>query len=207
MRFCLGHAIRMIAIRVDSNSYRSQIASLCQLVSHACMSIAERIKAAMKARSIGYNELDRLMGKTSGNTSGLIGRKSRPRADVAVAMANALGVRLEYLLSGEEPMIDTSKPDMMCGRRAGSRRRSRSVASHVNTRAVPCPSRDIVVAMARAQEYADAGSRGITEGAIAALLAERRDDGDPGVHYWHEQMKKYVEMSRELHSTINGTGK
>ena len=85
--------------------------------------------------------------------------------------------------------------------------RASPVASKSDDRPDSCPSRSIVVAMARAQEDADAGSRGVTEGAIAALLAERREDGDPGLQYWYDQMKKYLEMSRGLHSTIKATDK
>jgi hypothetical protein len=62
----------------------------------------ERVIEAMKAREMGFNELDRAMGKTTaGYTSALLAEEREPRRENLVAMARALGVRLEWLMSGE----------------------------------------------------------------------------------------------------------
>ena len=78
------------------------------------------------------------------------------------------------------------------------RRRNRAtvtVDAHVDS----CPSRGVVVAMARAE--------GVTEGAIAALLAERRNGDDPGEDYWVARLKKHIETAKSIQSVINGTDK
>ena len=161
----------------------------------------------MAVRRFGYNELDRALGKTPGYTSTLMKRNARPRSDSVAKLAEVLGVRSEFLLNGDDPMLDPSTPMTSVVDSVAKRRRRTTSTTMTNTPIDNCPSRAIVVAMARALDDADAGSRGITEGAIAALLAERREDGDPGVQYWYEHLKKYIEMSRGLRSTINGTDK
>ena len=93
----------------------------------------------------------------------------------------------------------------------GHKTTSTSHASHASPqsddRPDSCPSRGIVVAMVRAQGYAEAGSRGIAEGAIAALLAERRNGDDPGEDYWVARLKKHIETAKSIQSVLSGTDK
>src|ERR1041385_9258516 len=52
-------------------------------------------------RGAGLNELDRLMGKAEGTTSGMLTRTSSPRLDTAILLARHLHVRLEWLATGD----------------------------------------------------------------------------------------------------------
>ena len=98
-------------------------------------------------------------------------------------------------------------PSRSTSRKASNATGVGSVASKSDDRPDSCPSRDRVVAMARALEEADDDSRGITEGAIAALLAERLNGDDPGEDYWYDRLEMLIERARRLQSKIRGVDK
>lgn len=71
---------------------------------HDPMSLASRVKEARQLRGIGMNELDRLVGQSSGYTTRLeSGSKKMPSAEVMNRLASALRVHLSWLLTGQEP--------------------------------------------------------------------------------------------------------
>lgn len=158
-------------------------------------SFAERIKAAMTERGIGVNQLDRAIGASQGYTCNLLRRDSKPRADFVVKIASALGVRIEYLLNGEGPMMDPSTTPVTASARQSRHPRFRSSASDATACIDPYPSREIVVALGRAQ--------GVPDSAIAALQTERRDGDDPGEDYWLERLAKHVASAKRLAELIN----
>jgi hypothetical protein len=67
-------------------------------------SVADRIKKALELRGMGQNSLDRALGKKQGYTSMLLGRDSEPLLSGGSDIAKILGVRLEWLATGEGPM-------------------------------------------------------------------------------------------------------
>ena len=148
---------------------------------------------------MGLNELDRALGSSQGYTCNLLRRNSRPRADFVGKLATALGVRLEYLLNGEEPMDAPAAPNSVVVCPTATRKRVRGAPTIRQSAVVdPCPSRTIVVALARAQ--------GVPEAAIAALLAERCDDEDPGEEYWYTRLAYHIEKARYVQKLISGDG-
>lgn len=73
----------------------------------AAKELGRRVQRAREALGVGTNELDRRIGVSgsSGYTSRLeAGLKARPSASIMTKVANELGVRLEWILHGEEPM-------------------------------------------------------------------------------------------------------
>lgn len=66
--------------------------------------VGARVRAARELRGLGYNELDRAIGKQPGYTSRLESSNRAPRADTLERLAAVLRVRIEYLVRGEEPM-------------------------------------------------------------------------------------------------------
>lgn len=67
-------------------------------------SVADRIREALKIRGMGVNGLDRALGKAPGTMSNMLNRGSEPVLSNGAEIAKALGVRLEWLATGEGPM-------------------------------------------------------------------------------------------------------
>jgi len=55
----------------------------------------------MKARGVKQKDIAELTGHSSGRVSDWIDRKIMPKADVAVAVADLLGVSVRYLVTGK----------------------------------------------------------------------------------------------------------
>ncbi len=70
--------------------------------------LGQRLKHAMAVRGIKNNELDRLMGK-KGYVSRLANdQRPNASAETVSRAAQALGVRVEWLMRGEEPMEEST---------------------------------------------------------------------------------------------------
>lgn len=64
--------------------------------------IAERLRKTREAAKIGSSELDKLAGLSIGHVSVIEGRKNQSiDASTAAKLAHALGVSLEWLITGE----------------------------------------------------------------------------------------------------------
>jgi hypothetical protein len=70
------------------------------------MTVAERIREAMKAKGVGTNGLDRALGKKPGYTSTMLSRGSEPILSGAAEIAKVLGISLLWLATGEGSMDD-----------------------------------------------------------------------------------------------------
>ncbi|HEU4410181.1 MAG TPA: helix-turn-helix transcriptional regulator, partial [Polyangiaceae bacterium] len=66
--------------------------------------VGQRVRLARTARGRGVNELDRLIGSKQGYVSRLESSDREPRADTLRKLAQALGVSLEWLATGEGTM-------------------------------------------------------------------------------------------------------
>lgn len=66
--------------------------------------VARRIHQAMRARGLGFNELDRMLGKSEGYSSRLVSEQRTPRADTLRTISEKLNVSVLWLLSAEGPM-------------------------------------------------------------------------------------------------------
>ena len=66
--------------------------------------VGQRVRLARTARGYGVNELDRLLGSKQGYVSRLEGSEREPRADTLRKLAQALGVSVEWLATGEGTM-------------------------------------------------------------------------------------------------------
>jgi transcriptional regulator with XRE-family HTH domain len=66
--------------------------------------VGQRVRLARTARGYGVNELDRLIGVPQGYVSRLEGSDREPRADSLRKLAQALGVGVEWLATGEGEM-------------------------------------------------------------------------------------------------------
>ncbi|WP_394825010.1 helix-turn-helix domain-containing protein [Pendulispora albinea] len=65
------------------------------------MSIGGRVKEALERAGIGYNQLDRAIGQSSGYTTRLVsGEKKRPDPTILARIANELGVSITWLIDG-----------------------------------------------------------------------------------------------------------
>lgn len=70
------------------------------------MKLSDRLKAAMDAAGVNAKQLAEKVGHTEANISyALTGRNKSISAEAAREMANALGVRLMWLLYEEGPML------------------------------------------------------------------------------------------------------
>jgi transcriptional regulator with XRE-family HTH domain len=90
----------------------------------ATETIAERLRRARGIANVGSRELDALAGLAAGHTSMIEGRKrSSIDSDTAVKLARALGVSIDWLVTGEgrEPTAKTM-------RAASARARARKAA-------------------------------------------------------------------------------
>lgn len=63
--------------------------------------VGQRVRVARMARGCGVNELDRLIGSKQGYVSRLESSDREPRADTLRKLAQALGVSVEWLATGE----------------------------------------------------------------------------------------------------------
>lgn len=65
--------------------------------------IADRVRMAREAAGIGSRELDQLAHLTPGHTAMIEGRKGKAGlgAETALKLAKALGVPLDWLITGE----------------------------------------------------------------------------------------------------------
>lgn len=70
--------------------------------------VGQRVRLARTARGRGVNELDRLLGSKQGYVSRLESSDREPRADTLRKLAQALGVSLEWLATGEGTMEGAS---------------------------------------------------------------------------------------------------
>ena len=145
---------------------------------------ADRVKTAMAAKGIGYNGLDRALGKSQGYTSNLIRRGSHPRADTLAKLADVLGVPVAYLVS------DTPTPD--------------------SPLRIPPPARTAVdyddIYPTRAKVVAMAYAEGVPEGAIAALRLERHAEGDLSMDEWIERLRIYIRGARTVRKALEDDG-
>jgi transcriptional regulator with XRE-family HTH domain len=62
--------------------------------------IDERVLHMMDLRGLGFNELDRSLGKAQGYTSRLVRNERSPRVETIERLTKVLRVRAEWLLSG-----------------------------------------------------------------------------------------------------------
>lgn len=67
-------------------------------------SVGARVRQAMTARGMGYNEVDRALGYSEGYTSRLAASARQPRANTLASLASALQVNLVWLATGEGPI-------------------------------------------------------------------------------------------------------
>ncbi len=68
----------------------------------------ERLERLLKDKNMQQKELADICGISSNGISTWKVTGSYPRADIAVKLAAALGVTVEYLITGELPGIDNS---------------------------------------------------------------------------------------------------
>lgn len=127
------------------------------------MTVGERVLEAMKARGLGFNELDRALGKSQGYTSRLTRSDRNPRSDTVQALAEALGVAYVWLLEG--------RGDMVLGEPEGAA-----------DEAERYPNRNVAARLAR--------TMGVAERAIESVMRDRLDfPGDPEVKWWVTTMQ------------------
>ncbi|MEO7331195.1 MAG: helix-turn-helix transcriptional regulator [Minicystis sp.] len=109
---------------------------------HQSVTLALRLKKAREAKDLGTRELARLAGTTGGTISrmegGALGRS--PSVDMTSRLAVALGVRADWLLSGEGPM-----------------------ESEASAAADPCPHRTEAVRLAREADVLEQAIRAVLE--------------------------------------------
>ena len=67
-------------------------------------SVADRIREVLGLRGMGVNSLDRALGKSPGTMSNMLNRGSEPLLSNGAEIARVLGVRLDWLATGEGPM-------------------------------------------------------------------------------------------------------
>jgi hypothetical protein len=122
---------------------------------------ADRVRRAMEARSKGFNDLDKAMGKKPGYTSKVLGEGRDPRGDSIRMFGKALNVRSEWLLTGNGPME------------------------------APSPTLELDDAYpARAAAIVAARGLGVPEPVLADVRAiEWKGDGDPGLAYWAKEIE------------------
>lgn len=72
--------------------------------------VGQRVERAMLARGLGFNELDRLLEVSDGYTSRLCSTSRNPRASTLAKLSSTLRVRLEWLISGQDPMEEETSP-------------------------------------------------------------------------------------------------
>ena len=65
--------------------------------------LADRVRETMRLRNIGVNALGRRMNRKPGYVSALLSQNRSPRARNLTALAQALGVRLAWLVDGDGP--------------------------------------------------------------------------------------------------------
>jgi len=69
--------------------------------------LSQRIKALRKSRGWSQNKLAHVSGLTSGHVSQIESGKRRPTLTSAIALATALGVNIDALLTNPQPQLDT----------------------------------------------------------------------------------------------------
>jgi len=97
---------------IEVKQHRQVVSVVTDVDSHRmATTLAERWKIARERAGLGYNELDRLIGQTSGYSSPLErGTKPTPSVKVMADAAKVLNVSLDWLATGEGPM-DRTAPD------------------------------------------------------------------------------------------------
>ena len=68
----------------------------------------EKVRTLMTDRNINQKELSQLSGITESSVSRYLRLERRPRLDVVVNFAKALGVTTDYLLEDDEPHTETA---------------------------------------------------------------------------------------------------
>lgn len=114
----------MATLVTTVNGYLNPLGAVVTTATVDAMSVADRIKLALKERNMGQNSLDRALGVSQGTTSMMFGRGSEPLLTRGVEIARILGVRVEWLATGEGPMMAEDLPPHSSGVR-GLRLRDR----------------------------------------------------------------------------------
>ena len=90
---------------IDVNQHSPSVAKGADVKSHYAMStLGERWREAREDAGLGVNELDRLLGQTSGVTS-RVEADAKPQVTMVMVdrAARVLRVRLDWLVRGEGP--------------------------------------------------------------------------------------------------------
>ena len=93
MHYALFKVVEKINIFTDNGNMRTEL-------------FYERLKRLLKDKNMQQKELADICGISSNGISTWKVTGSYPRADIAVKIAAALGVTVEYLITGELPEID-----------------------------------------------------------------------------------------------------
>lgn len=134
----------------------------------------------MKARGLGFNELDRLLGRSEGYTSRMVSEDRMPRADTLRAIAHALTVSPAWLLDGTEPMN---------AMRDGVRHESAEGASRRSRPRYPNLERSIA--------YWESQHRWSSATLTAARDMQLDADDDPSPQWWTEQLDRFEDAIRK----------